>query len=133
MKYLESMAKKFHYRINYNKLFKTYNFNAKNKKFVIVSASYDLYLKHIFPKKIDVYGSKFKFKNGFASEFLFNCYSTNKKLILNKNGIHTIDILYTDSYSDKSLAEISKKIMIVNKDNILSCDNINKFNTYFNK
>ena len=131
--YLDIMGKKFISKINFNNLFKSYNFNTKNKKFIVVSASYEIYLKYIFPKKIDVYGSQFKYKNGFASEFLFNCYSSNKKFILNKNGINSIETLYTDSYSDKSLATISKKIIIVDKDTITKCDNINEFNLYFKK
>ena len=67
------------------------------------------------------------------SEFTFNCYSTNKNYILQKNGVNTIRTLYTDSYSDVSLARISKQIIIVNNDKLIKCKDINEFNLYFNK
>ena len=80
-----------------------------------------------------VFGSKFISVKGIISEFSFNCYSTNKNYILQKNGVNSIRTLYTDSYSDVSLARISKQIVIVNNDKLIKCKDINEFNLYFNK
>jgi len=131
--YIEYKAKNFVSKIDYNDLYKTFNFKTKNKKIIIVSASYEIYLKHIFSKNVKVYGSKFISTKGIASKFNFNCYSTNKNYILQKNGIKSIGTFYTDSYSDISLAKISKQTIIVNNDKLVKCKNINEFKLYFNK
>jgi len=78
-----------------------------------------------------IIGTTFISKNGIAEEFKFNCYSVSKNLILRDNGINNIAYFYTDSYSDKSLAEISNEIVIVNKDKLIKCKDINDFNLYF--
>ncbi len=131
--YLEKKSKNFASKINYNDLFKTFNFNKKDKKIIIISASYEIYLKYIFSKNVKIFGSKFISVNGIASEFSFNCYSTNKNYILQKNGLNRIRTFYTDSYSDLSLAKISKEIIIVNNDKLFMCKDLNEFNLYFNK
>tara|TARA_B100000886_G_scaffold340459_1_gene310183 strand:+ start:2004 stop:2618 length:615 start_codon:yes stop_codon:yes gene_type:complete len=131
--YIESKSKNFASKIDYNHLFKTFNFDKKDEKVIIISASYEVYLKFIFSKNIKVFGSKFISVDGVASEFSFNCYSTNKNYILKKNGFKKIRTFYTDSYSDLSLAKISKQIIIVNNDKLYICKDINEFNFYFNK
>lgn len=131
--YIENKAKNFASKIDYNHLYKTFNFNTKDKKIIIISASYEIYLKHIFSKNVKVFGSKFISVKGITSEFSFNCYSTNKNHILQKNNVNYIRTFYTDSYSDVSLARISKQIIIVNNDKLIRCKDINEFNLYFNK
>ena len=131
--YIEYKAKNFVSKIDYNDLYKTFNFNTKDKKIIIISASYEIYLKHIFSKNVKVFGSKFISVKGITSEFSFNCYSTNKNHILQKNNVNHIRTFYTDSYSDVSLARISKQIIIVNNDKLIKCKDINEFNLYFNK
>jgi phosphoserine phosphatase len=131
--YLEDKAKKFASRIKFNELYKSYNFNIKDKRIVIISASYELYLKYIFSNNVEILGTTFNSDNGIAKEFNFNCYSTNKIFILNKNGIININTFYTDSYSDKSVAEISNEVIIVNKNKLIKCKSINEFDLYFKK
>ena len=128
---IESKAKKFVSNIKFNNLYKSYNFNNENERIIIISASYEVYLKYIFPDNVEIIGTTFISKNGIAEEFKFNCYSVNKNLILRDNGINNIAYFYTDSYSDKSLAEISNEIVIVNKDKLIKCKDINDFNLYF--
>ena len=131
--YIKNKAKNFASKIEFNDLYKTFNFNKKDKKIIIVSASYEIYLKYIFSKNVKVFGSKFVSFDGLASELSFNCYSTNKNFILKKNGLNLIRTFYTDSYNDKSLAEISHKVVLVNKDNLVECFSITDFNQYFKK
>ena len=45
--YIENKAKDFASKITYNNLYKTFNFNTNNEKIIIVSASYEIYLKYI--------------------------------------------------------------------------------------
>lgn len=131
--YIESKAKNFSSKIDFNDLFKTFNFNTTDKKIIIISASYDIYLKYIFSKNVKIFGSKFISVKGIASKFSFNCYSSNKNYMLQNNGVNSISTLYTDSYSDVSLAKISKQIIIVNNDQLIRCKDFNEFNLYFNK
>jgi phosphoserine phosphatase len=131
--YIQNKAKSYVSKIEFNKLYKKFNFKNKNKKILILSASYDFYLRYAFPSNVYVFGSNFSSINGIASEFNLNCYSTNKKIILEKNGINTIETFYTDSYSDQSLAEISKHIIIVYKDKLIKCKHVDEFNSYFKK
>ena len=131
--YIENKAESYASKIDYNELYKTFNFNTKNKKIIIVSASYEVYLRYIFSKNVNIFGSKFISKNGLATDFTFNCYSKNKISILEKNDINSINTFYTDSYSDVSLAKNSKQVIIVNKDKLIRCKDINEFNLYFNK
>jgi len=130
--HIENKAKSFKSKIKFNNLYKTFNFNTNNE-IIIVSASYDIYLKYIFPENVRVFGSNFASINGIAEKFTFNCYSANKNYILNKYGISSIKTFYTDSYSDVSLAKISKQIIIVKNDNLSLCKDINEFNFYFRK
>ena len=128
---IEIKAKKFVSKINFNNLYKSYNFREDSEMIFIISASYEIYLKYIFPENVKIIGTTFISKNGIAEEFKFNCYSTNKYLMLSDNGIKNITCCYTDSYSDKSLAEISNQIIIVNKDKFIKCNDLKEFNLYF--
>ena len=128
---IESKAKKFASNINFNDLYKSYNFNNDSERIIIISASYELYLKYIFPDNVEIIGTTFISNNLIAEEFKFNCYSIKKKLMLKNIGIKNIECFYTDSYSDKSLADISNQIIIVNNDKLTKCNDINDFNLYF--
>lgn len=133
VEYLEKKAKKFASNIVFNKLYHSYDFKLTIDRVIIISASYELYLKYIFPKNIEIYGSTFNSINGRAETFNFNCYSTNKNTILKYNKIININTFYTDSYTDKCLAKISEEVIIVNRDKLYKCKDINDFNDFFRK
>ena len=63
----------------------------------------------------------------------YNCFELEKARILINRGITKIDLTYTDSFSDFSLACLSKTIIIVEGDKTFECDNIQDFKSYFNK
>jgi len=133
MNYLELKAENFASKIKFNKLYKSFNFNTNKEKVIIVSASYELYLKYLFPSNVEIIGSTFISINNVAKEFDFNCYGTNKRTVLIKKDILNITNFYTDSYSDKSLVDLSQKVIIVNRDELFESNNINEFNLYFKK
>ena len=122
----------YHKKIKFNKMYKQLSFD-QDVDYIIVSASFEDYLRPIFPDFVRIVGSQLAFnqRNGFSLEV--NCYGHEKVKALIEQGVNYIDILYTDSYSDLPLAQIAKKIMIVDKDNIFPCKNINEFKTHFKK
>lgn len=128
---LENKAKLYANSIKFNNLFNSFDFKNIDHKIIVISASYEIYLKYIFNENIEVIGSKFKIVNGLASEFDFNCYSNFKSKILKYHGYEKIDVLYTDSFSDFSLAKLSHSINIVKNDNIYECSSINQFKEFF--
>ena len=128
---LTKAATKYASKIKFNALYQSFNFLADDLSVVIISASYQIYLRPLFPHQVKVYGSNFSFNQGKAYQFRVNCYAEVKREILNSNGILNIDTFYTDSISDYCLASMSKKIRLVNKDNIIDFSNIEDFRLYF--
>ena len=133
IKYLEKKSKKFASNIVFNKLYHSYDFKSTLDRVIIISASYQLYLKYIFPENVEIFGSNFNSSHGIAENFTFNCYSTNKNTILKYNEITNINTFYTDSYTDKCLANISEEVILVNRDKLFKCKDINDFNDFFKK
>lgn len=129
---LEKKFESYHETIKFNKIFDDLSFH-KDADYYIVSASFEEYLKPIFPKTITVLGSKINYKNNKAKDLGYNCYKENKVSSLKNENIEKIDILYTDSYSDYALAEIAEKIIIIKDDEETVCNNIDEFKRYFNK
>ena len=123
-------SKQYSKKIILNKLYHNFDFESR-KKIYIITASFVDYIIPLFPKNIKIFGSKFLFKKNKIYALDFNCFKSNKKEILIRNGIKEIDVFYTDSLNDISLAKFSKKIIIVNGDNLHECKNIEEFKSYF--
>ena len=115
-KYIDEFWKENEYKIDKEMLKKI------SKEDVIITASLDILLDPI--KK------KLKTKNIYTSEvdidkrdIKFLCYNENKLMKykeIYKDQI--IDELYTDSYADKPLMSISKKVFLVDKEkNTIKC------------
>jgi len=129
---LKKKFSNFHKTITYNKVFNDMKFD-ENSTYYIVSASFQEYLSPIFSNPIHVVGSLIKYKNKKANCLEFNCFEEAKIQALNKLNVSKIDVLYTDSYSDLALAKIANKIIIVNGDETIICNNLQEFTQYFNK
>lgn len=131
--YIEARSKAFSSRIKYNNLFKDFDFENKERRIFIISASFEVYLKYCFPGNVNVIGSKYCLSKKRAEKFTFNCYSSTKKKVLCKKGIDKIDVFFTDSFSDFSLAEVSKEINVVAGDKIVKMKSVASFKSYFKK
>jgi phosphoserine phosphatase len=130
---IEASAKAFPSKIKFNKLFKDFDFENKERRIFIISASFEVYLKYCFPSNVTVIGSKYCLSKKRAEKFTLNCYSSTKKKILRKSGIDKIDVFFTDSFSDFSLAEVSKEINVVAGDKVLKMKSLASFKSYFKK
>ncbi len=129
---LQSAALDYSKKIKMNNLYKEFDFLSRDTLYV-VSASFTNYLRPLFPNNVNVLGSEFLFKKDKIIGLSFNCFESIKAEILIDKGVNKIDLLYTDSYSDFSLASRSEKIIIINGDMLHVCDNIKEFNAYFGK
>jgi len=129
---LNSAALAYSKKIKLNTLYNEFDFLSKDTIY-IVSASFAVYLRPLFPSNVKVLGSKLLFKDERVIGLKENCFKAQKIEALLKEDIKIIDVTYTDSYSDFSLASISKKTIIVNGDKTHECENIEAFNSYFNK
>lgn len=127
-------ASTFYYsQIKFNKLYRQFNFNDPRKKIIVISGSFECYLKKIFPPNVMVLASQIEFKNNKVCGVKINCFGSQKATILADNGVYKINRLYTDSYFDYQLAEISNEIIIVKNDEYKTCNNLNEFKEYFRK
>jgi phosphoserine phosphatase len=129
---LQSTAINYSKKIQLNRLYREFDFFSKNIIY-IVSASFTNYLRPLFPENVKVLGSEILFKKDKITGLSFNCFESNKAKILINKGVTEIDLLYTDSYSDFSLACMAKKIIIIHGDKSYECRNIESFKSYFDK
>jgi phosphoserine phosphatase len=102
--------------VYYGEFLKKYN----QPTTIISSASFALYIKPLFPNNI-VVASEILFVDGRPEKVLFNCYGDEKRMKIEKSGIHNIDILFTDNISDLPLVKIANNIFLVKNDTIIKC------------
>jgi phosphatidylglycerophosphatase C len=102
--------------IRLNEVYKNEFFKYPNS--IVVSASFEEYLKPIFYNN-PLLASKLMFDSQErVIGLLENCYSDHKVLLLKQLNIQSIDIFYTDSFSDKPLMDISEIVFLVKKNNL---------------
>jgi len=130
---VQRVSKEYAKSIKTNKIYDEVETISQKNRVLIVSASFEDYLKELFSKRVQIVASKLEYKDNKVSSVLFNCYSKSKLEVLKQMGVLKIDRFFTDSYSDKALAEISQEIVIVNKDDTMVCKDIDEFKGYFNR
>lgn len=135
--YIQEMSQKFYQKITYhNDVIEEFVLYLESGNNVYISsASFCDYLT-IFAEKYQNVGllcSTLNYINNKVKGIDINNYGENKLVYFQDKNIE-IDVLYTDSYSDRFLAKISKKIKIISKNgNIIEFNNYEEFSNYFNK
>ncbi|HET8804197.1 MAG TPA: HAD family hydrolase [Aequorivita sp.] len=109
---IREAAKRYAKNIKLNPIYDSDFLLASPSKRIIISASFDLYLKELFPEE-QIIGSTLHYKDGKVKGLKENAYGVQKNHMLKKLGVIEIDCLYTDSYSDKPLMDISKRVYLV--------------------
>lgn len=109
---IREAAKRYAKNIKLNPIYDSDFLLACPSKRIIISASFDLYLKELFPTE-QIIGSTLTFKDEKVHSLGTNAYGNQKNELLKKMGVIQIDCLYTDSYSDKPLMDISKSVFLV--------------------
>lgn len=114
---IKQKSKEYSKKIKLNKIYNN-DFQLYNKDdIILVSASFEDYLKPIFPD-INILSSKIDYTiNDKVKGLKKNVYSSVKNKELLKHGIDHIDILYTDSFSDKPLMDIADKVFLIKNGN----------------
>ncbi len=129
---IEELSRVYVKQIRLNRLYRQMIDTMQNDTdYFVVSASFETYVRLLFPDNVTVIGSRLAYKNGHVDSLAFNCYKEAKRSVLHETGIYAIDLLYTDSYSDAALAEMAKKIVVVDKDNLKVCEDAKAFRECF--
>jgi len=134
--YIFESAASFFTKITYHqKVIDELKKALKDNSVYISSASFDDYLA-FFGQKYDTVTllcSTIKYIDNKVSGLEFNNFAENKTLFFQQNNIE-IDVFYTDSYSDKALAKISKKIILVQPNgSLLEINSYLEFINFFKK
>ena len=93
--------------IKTNKLYTQVNWRELD--LLIISASFKEVLQHLFPYSVKVFATTVKCENG-KWQIEDHLYRSRKREVLIENGIQEIDEFYTDSWHDRSVIEMAKKI-----------------------
>jgi hypothetical protein len=115
---LEIAARKYCNQIELNNIYSKHYQKAAGEKW-IVSASPEIYLRHLFPGD-NVAGTTFTYSGNRVVGLETNMFGQEKKRFLGEIGITKIHKLFTDSISDKSLMDISENVYIVNQGQVIS-------------
>lgn len=129
---LDKLGAEYSQNIAMNQLCKGLTFE-KTSRYVVVSASFEVYVRPIFPESVTVIGTKLLYRENKVDSLAFNCYKEHKAVALRERGIESVDILYTDSLNDEALARISRQIVIVEQDRLIPCDSLEAFREYFGR
>lgn len=113
---IEKIATKYSRKVKLNKLY-AINKIVKNK--IILTGSFEIYVKKILEPEYKVYGSKLIFSNDKVQGLKFNMYGENKLIFFKENfSNETIEEFYTDSLTDLPIMKIANKNYFVKGDKI---------------
>ncbi|MGD8779537.1 MAG: haloacid dehalogenase-like hydrolase [Ignavibacteria bacterium] len=112
---IKEYGKLYSKSITLNKIYFDEFMKYEDSRLFVISASFEEYLSPIFPDgKSILIGSQIKYsKEEKVVGLKTNMYGRMKKVALAEQNIDHIDILYTDSFSDKPLMEIADVVYLV--------------------
>ena len=134
---IEELSSKFLHKITYhdNVLEEFHRHIEAGNNVVISSASFYEYLSKFSAQyeNVKLLSSKLKYVDGKIRGLKFNNYGKNKQIYFSDNNIK-IDKLYTDSFSDRYLAQIAKEIVVVTKNSqMIHLNSYEQFLNFFIK
>lgn len=110
--HIREIAKEYANQISLNNIYKNNFLKYSENQRIIISASFEDYLRFLFPNE-NVIASSLKYKNGIVVGIERNMFGNAKPESLIKEGINKIGVFYTDSFSDKPLMEYSIQVYLV--------------------
>jgi len=114
---LEIAARRYCEQIELNDIYLNHYRKTDCEKW-IVSASPEIYLRHLFPGD-HVAGTTFTYSDNKVMGLETNMFGEEKKKFLGEKGITHIHKLYTDSIADKSLMDISENVYVIHQGRII--------------
>lgn len=115
-KEIEKAAKNYASKIKLNKIYSTDFISCPKQKRIIISASFEEYLKELIPGE-NIIGSRLAIYQKKVVGLERNMYGKEKPLALRQINVEKIACLYTDSYSDKPLMDMADQIYYVENGN----------------
>ena len=114
---MQNTGKKYAQTIQLNKVYEDVFLKTPRENRIIVSASLEEYLKPLFGGE-RIFASNLLYRDEKVIGLNRNMYRDRKKEQLKRVGTEKIDVLYTDSFADKPLMEISDKVFLVSGERI---------------
>lgn len=107
-------------KLKLNEIHKQYfvKHQNNNDKCLIVSAGLHEYISRLYSSEL-VVASKLAYRDGIVCGLESNLYGEMKVIELKRLGFNQINILYTDSFVDKPLMAIAKKVYFVKRGKII--------------
>jgi phosphoserine phosphatase len=120
LKEIVQHADEYAKKLKLNEIHEQYfvNHQNNNEKCLIVSAGLYEYISRLYSSEL-VLASKLAYRDGIVCGLESNLYGKKKEVVLKKLGYNEIDILYTDSFVDKPLMAIAKKVYVVERGKII--------------
>lgn len=107
-------GKMFSQQIKFNQLYYT-TYQKKYPDAIILSASFKEMLFPLFSNNILIC-SEIYYRDGVVHSLKQNTFSKTKVSALAQMQIKELDIFYTDSYADRPVMEIAKKVFLIKGD-----------------
>jgi phosphoserine phosphatase len=111
---IKKFALKYSSKIKLNEIYKNDFLNYPPEDVIIISASFEDYLKPIF-SNYKVVGSTLEYDGETLVGMSTNMYGNRKKEWLSNRNIENVEVFYTDSLSDQPVIEISATVYLVDK------------------
>jgi len=114
---IEDKSREYAKNIKLNNIYYEHFLNTPRENRIIASASFEIYLKEIFPSD-KIYGSQLSYENGKIKGLEKNMFGREKMEKLLESGITKINTVYTDSYSDLPIMEMAEKVFLIKNNRI---------------
>jgi len=122
---LEKIALRYSSKIKLNNIYHNDFLKYPSDQVIIISASFEEYLKPLFPD-CKVVGSTLNYQENILIGLSVNMYAERKKYWLNEQNIDRVDEFYTDSFTDRPVMDISNKVYIVEDGKKRKLNNLTK-------
>lgn len=115
--YLQEIGRQYAQTFKFNSVYYDVFLKTNPNKRLICTASFEDYVQYIFPGE-KIIASKLNYNHNKVKKLELNCYGFAKVKAIKEQSIHQVEVLYTDSFSDKPLMTISKKVYLVDGNQI---------------
>lgn len=109
---IEKIALNYSKKIQLNEIYQKDFLKYSPDRVIIISASFEEYLKPLFPE-YKVIGSTLVYSKNKLTGLSTNMYGAKKKEWLLGQNINQVDVFYTDSYSDQPVIDLSHRVYMV--------------------
>lgn len=114
---IEEVAKEYARTVEWNAVYRDHFLIQPEGQRVVVSASFEEYLRPLFPDTV-FFGSKLRYNKGRVAGLERNLYGKTKVEVLQECGYHSFEAVYSDSKVDTPLFGLGEKAYLVQGDQV---------------